>query len=55
MPPRDPAALAGAVLGLLDDPAGWLAASAGAVRLADECRTAHVADALAALYARLDG
>ncbi|MGN6757941.1 MAG: glycosyltransferase family 4 protein, partial [Thermomicrobiales bacterium] len=53
VPPRDPAALAAAITGLLADPTAWHAASAGAVRLAAACRTGNVADALAALYARI--
>jgi len=48
--PRDPATLAAAIATLLGDPVAWAAASAGAVRLADACRTDRVADALAALY-----
>jgi glycosyltransferase involved in cell wall biosynthesis len=48
---RDPAALAAAIGDLLADPAAWARASAGALRLADACRTGRVADALAALYA----
>jgi glycosyltransferase involved in cell wall biosynthesis len=53
VPPRDPGALAAAIAGLLDDPAAWQAAAAAAARLAEDCRTGRVADALAALYARL--
>lgn len=53
VPPRDPAALAEAVAGLLGDREEWHAASAAAVRLSDECRTARVADGLAALYERI--
>lgn len=53
IPPRDPAALAAAVCDLLDDEPAWRAASAAAVRLADECRVERVADGLAALYRRI--
>ncbi len=55
VPPNDPAALAGAIGDLLADPDAWRAAGAAATRLAEECRTARVADALAALYDRLGG
>jgi glycosyltransferase involved in cell wall biosynthesis len=53
VPPRDPAALAGAITDLLAAADAWRAASAGAVRLAAACRTDKVADALAALYGRI--
>ena len=48
--PRDPATLAAAIGDLLADPDAWSAASAGAVRLADACRTDRIADQMAALY-----
>lgn len=50
VPPREPGALAAAIDALLAAPDAWAAASAGAIRLADACRTERVADALAALY-----
>ncbi len=50
VPSRDIAALAVAVGDLLADPAAWSKASAGAILLADACRTARVADALVAIY-----
>jgi glycosyltransferase involved in cell wall biosynthesis len=53
VPPRDPAALATAISALLADRAEWAAASAGAVRLADACRSERVAEGLTALYARI--
>ena len=53
VPPRDPAALAGAITDLLAAADAWRAASSGAVRLAATCRTDKVADALAALYGRI--
>jgi glycosyltransferase involved in cell wall biosynthesis len=53
VPPRDPAALATAITTLLSDPVAWATASAGAVRLAEACRSEHVAAELAALYARI--
>lgn len=51
VPSRDVATLATAINELLTDQEAWAQASAGAVRLADACRTGRVADALAALYA----
>jgi glycosyltransferase involved in cell wall biosynthesis len=53
VPPRDPAALAAAITALLSDRDAWEAASAGAVRLADACRSERVAGELAALYGRV--
>ncbi len=50
VPSRDTVALATAINDLLADRAAWERASAGAIRLADACRTGHVADALVALY-----
>ncbi len=54
VPSRDVIALANAINDLLADRAAWDAASAGAIRLADLCRTGRVADALATLYARTE-
>lgn len=53
VPPRDPAALASAITALLSEPAEWAAASVGAVRLAEACRSENVAGELAALYERI--
>lgn len=53
VPPRDPAALAAAIVSLLADPAAWAAASAGAQRLAAACRSEPVAAELTHLYARV--
>lgn len=53
VPPRDPAALAAAIVALLGDRAAWAAASAGAVALADACRSDPVAERLVALYERI--
>lgn len=50
VPPRDPRALATAINTLLSNPDDWAEASAGAVCLADACRTERVADAMAMLY-----
>jgi glycosyltransferase involved in cell wall biosynthesis len=50
VPSRDVSALATAINEMLTDQEAWAQASAGAVRLADVCRTGRVADALAALY-----
>lgn len=50
VPLRDGAALAAAINDLLADGDTWAAASAGAVRLADACRTARVADAMVKVY-----
>jgi glycosyltransferase involved in cell wall biosynthesis len=52
VPSRDVAALAVAIGDLFADRSAWAAASAGAIRLADLCRTGRVADAMADLYAR---
>lgn len=54
VPPADPARLADALLKLLVDRDAWEQASAAATRLADRCRTARVADALAALYRSIE-
>lgn len=53
VPPRDPAALAAAIVALLGDPGAWEAASTGAVRLADACRSEAVAAELVGLYERI--
>ena len=53
VPPRDPAALAAAIVALLGDAGAWAAASAGAVRLADACRSEAVAAELVGLYERI--
>jgi glycosyltransferase involved in cell wall biosynthesis len=53
VPPRDPAALAAAIVALLTDPAGWQAASAAARRLAEGFSPAAIARALAPVYAEL--
>jgi glycosyltransferase involved in cell wall biosynthesis len=53
VPPRDPAALAAAIVALLGDAGAWEAASAGAVRLADACRSEAVAAELVGLYERI--
>lgn len=55
VPPGDADALAAAIGALLTDQTAWHAASAAAPRLADECRTEQVADALTTVYERITG
>ena len=55
VPPADAPALAEAITALLSDRDEWDRAGQAATRLAEECRTARVADALVALYERLEG
>jgi glycosyltransferase involved in cell wall biosynthesis len=50
VPLRDAPALATAISDLLADRDAWVQASAGAVRLADACRTPRVADELVKVY-----
>jgi glycosyltransferase involved in cell wall biosynthesis len=53
VPPRDPQALAGAILTLLGDDAAWRDVSAGALRMADAFSLTHTADGVLRLYERL--
>jgi glycosyltransferase involved in cell wall biosynthesis len=53
VPPRDPSALAEAILTLLSDDAAWQEASAGALRMADAFSLSHTADGILRLYNRL--
>ncbi|MGI8857047.1 MAG: glycosyltransferase family 4 protein [Thermomicrobiales bacterium] len=53
VPPRNPEALAAAILRLLGDDAAWRAASSGAVRMADAFSLDRTADGVLALYERL--
>jgi glycosyltransferase involved in cell wall biosynthesis len=53
VPLRDAPALAAAISDLLADRDAWTQASAGAVRLADACRTPRVADELVKVYERV--
>lgn len=52
-PPRDPAALAAAIIHLLDDRAAWERASRGANRMATSFSLDHTADGILDLYQRL--
>jgi glycosyltransferase involved in cell wall biosynthesis len=53
VPPRDPPALAEAMLRLLGDDAAWQEASTGALRMADAFSLSHTADGILRLYERL--
>ena len=53
VPPRDPQALAAAILQLLGDDAAWQQASAGALRMAETFSLAHTADGILRLYERV--
>jgi glycosyltransferase involved in cell wall biosynthesis len=53
VPPRDPASLAGALGGLLRDPAHHAAVAAAALQAAAGFRTDRVADAMLGVYARV--
>ncbi|HEY8293095.1 MAG TPA: glycosyltransferase, partial [Thermomicrobiales bacterium] len=53
VPPRNPSALAAAILTLLGDDAAWQEASAGALRMADAFSLSHTADGIQRLYERL--
>lgn len=55
VPPRDPAALAAAITGLLTDPTAWEAASIGANAMATIFTLDRTADGVIALYDRIVG